>query len=73
MAWRFPRAEAVQAHPELADLYKLEAAVKGFADEHIPDSEGQKIFLEAIRQESFNGLARDNQRSAKPRGNLKRP
>ena len=55
-----PRAEAVQAHPELADVYKLEAAVKGFADEHIPDSEDQKIFLEAILQESFNGLAKDN-------------
>lgn len=55
-----PRAEALKAHPELADVYKLEAVAKGFADEHIPDSEDQKIFLEAIRQESFNGLAKDN-------------
>lgn len=57
----------MQAHPELADVYKLEAAVKGFAGEHIPDSEDQKMFLEAIRQESFNALAMDNQRSARPR------
>ena len=55
-----PRAEAVQAHPELADVYKLEAAAKGFADENIPDSEGQKMFLEAIRQKSFNELAKGN-------------
>lgn len=60
-------------YPELNGVYTLEAAAKGFADEHIPNSEDQKIFSEAIRQESFNGLARDNQRSAKPRGNLKRP
>ena len=68
-----PRAEAVQAYPALADVYKPEAVAKGFADGNIPDSEAQKIFLEAIRQESFNGLARENQRSARPRGNLKRP
>ena len=54
------RAEAVQAYPELADVYKLEAAVKGFADESIPNSEAQKMFLEAIRQESFNELAKGN-------------
>ena len=72
-----PRAEAVQAHPELADLYTLEAALeaalKGSADKNMPDAGNRRMFLEAIRQESFNGLARDNQRSARPRGNLKRP
>ena len=50
----------MQAHPELDGMYTLEAAAKGFADEHIPDSEGKKIFLEAIRQKSFNELAKGN-------------
>ena len=50
----------MQAYPELADVYKLEAAVKGFADENIPNSEAQKMFLEAIRQKSFNELAQGN-------------
>ena len=63
----------MQAHPELTGMYTLEAAAKEFADGNIPDSETQKMFLEAIRQKSFNGLAKDNQRSARPRGNLKRP
>ena len=54
------KAEAVQAHPELADLYTLEAALKGFADKNTPDAENRRIFLEAIRQESFNELAKGN-------------
>ena len=55
-----PRAEAVQAHPELADVYKLEAAVKKFADKNMPDAENRRMFLEAIRQKSFNELAKGN-------------
>ena len=55
-----PRAEAVQAHPELAELYKLEAAVKEFADKNMPDAENRQMFLEAIRQKSFVELAKGN-------------
>ena len=52
--------EAVQAHPELADLYKLEAAAKELADRNMPDAENRRMFLEAIRQKSFNELAKGN-------------
>ena len=54
------RAEAVQLYPELADVYKLEAAVKKFADKHMPDAENRRMFLEAIRQKSFTELAKGN-------------
>ena len=50
----------MQAHPELADMYTLEAAGKGFADKNMPDAENRRMFLEAIRQESFTELAKDN-------------
>ena len=56
----FPRAEAVKAHPELTDMYALEAAAKRFADKHMPDPENRRIFLEAIRQKSFTELAKGN-------------
>ena len=55
-----PRAEAVKAYPELADLYKLEEAIKRFADKRMPDAENRRMFLEAIRQKSFNELAKGN-------------
>ena len=55
-----PRAEAVQAHPELAELYTLEATVKGSADKNMPDAENRQMFLEAIRQKSFAELAKGN-------------
>ena len=59
-----PRAEAVQAHPELADLYTFEAAfeaaLKRSADKNTPDAENRRMFLEAIRQKSFNELAKGN-------------
>ena len=55
-----PRAEAVKAHPELADLYKLEAAIKEFADKRMPDAENRRMFLEDIRQKSFIELAKGN-------------
>ena len=54
------RAEAVQAYPELDGMYKLEAAVKEFADKNMPDAENRRMFLEAIRQKSFNELAKGN-------------
>ena len=54
------RAEAVQAHSELADVYQLEAAAKGFADKNMPDAENRRMFLEAIRQKSFTELAKGN-------------
>ena len=53
-------AEAVQAHSELADVYQLEAAAKGFADKNMPDAENRRMFLEAIRQKSFTELAKGN-------------
>ena len=52
--------EAVKAYPELADLYKLEAAIKEFADKRMPGAENRRMFLEAIRQKSFNELAKGN-------------
>ena len=55
-----PRAEAVKAYPELADLYKLGAAIKEFTDKRMPDAENRRMFLEAIRQKSFNELAKGN-------------
>ena len=55
-----PRAEAVKAHPELAGVYQLEAAVKGSADKNMPDAENRRMFLEAIRQKSFAELAKGN-------------
>ena len=54
------KAEAVKIYPELADVYKLEAAVKKFADKHMPDAENRRMFLEAIRQKSFIELAKGN-------------
>ena len=55
-----PMAEAVKAYPELADVYKLEAAVKEFADKNMPNAENRRMFLEAIRQKSFTELAKGN-------------
>ena len=54
------RAEAVKTHPELDDLYELEAAIKRFADKRMPDAENRRVFLEAIRQKSFIELAKGN-------------
>ena len=54
------KTEAVKAHPELAGVYQLEAAVKEFADKSMPDAENRRMFLEAIRQKSFNELAKGN-------------
>ena len=47
-------------YPELVELYKLEAAVKKFADKNMPDAENRRMFLEAIRQKSFVELAKGN-------------
>ena len=55
-----PRAEAVKTHPELDDLYELEATAKRFADKNMPDAKNRKMFLEAIRQRSFIELAKGN-------------
>ena len=55
-----PRVEAMKVCPELVELYKLEAAVKEFADKNMPDAENRRMFLEAIRQKSFVELAKGN-------------
>ena len=71
------RAEAVRAYPELADLYKLEAAfeaaLKGSADKNMPDAENRRMFLEAIRQKSFNELAKGNPLPQAEQGQTPRP
>ncbi len=55
-----PKEEALKAHPELAQVYKIEAAAKEFADENIGHLESRAPFIEEIRQSGFWHLARGN-------------
>ena len=55
-----PKEEALKAHPELAQMYKIEAAAKEFADENIGHPESRAPFIEEIRQSGFWHLARGN-------------
>ncbi len=55
-----PKEEALKAHPELAQIYKIEAAAKEFADESIGHLESRAPFIEEIRQSGFWHLAKGN-------------
>ena len=55
-----PKEEALKAHPELAGVYKMEAAAQEFAVKHIGHSESQKQFIKEVQQKSFRELAKGN-------------
>ncbi len=55
------KEEAVQRHPELSDLYKLEHAATELANNRIGNPQSREDYVKAITDRSLNELAKGNE------------